>query len=61
MSKAEDSSKRAAEKFVEDLLARGEAAKPDSDGNLPSSATHEVVEEPVDELPKVRRRRFRAF
>jgi hypothetical protein len=61
MSKGEDPQKRAEEKFVEDLLARGEAAKPDADGNLPPSATHEIVEEPEGELPKVRRRRFSAF
>jgi hypothetical protein len=61
MSKAKHTRKRAEEKFVEDLLARGEAAKPDADGNLPPSATHEIVEEREGELPKVRRRRFSAF
>ena len=48
----------AEEKFVRDLLIRGEAAKPDEHGNLPSGATHEIVEEKEGELPKVKRRRF---
>jgi hypothetical protein len=61
VSKAKHARKRAEDKFVEDLLARGEAAKADADGNLPASATHEIVEEREGELPKVRRRRFSAF
>jgi hypothetical protein len=61
VTKSKDENKRAEEKFVEDLLARGEAAWPDEDGNLPPSATHEIVEQREGELPKVRRRRFSAF
>ena len=61
MTESKDEEKRAEEKFVEDLLARGEAAWPDKDGNLPPSATHEIVEQREGELPKVRRRRFSAF
>lgn len=47
----------AAERFVEDLLARGEAAD-ESDEPLPADVTHEVVEDPDGGAPKVRRRRF---
>jgi hypothetical protein len=54
---------RAEEKFVEDSLTRGDAAKPDEEGNLPPGATHEIVEE-GDEAegkpPKIKRRRFSA-
>ena len=51
----------AEEKFVEDTLIRGDAAKPDEAGNLPGDATHEIVEEREGELPTIRRRRFKAF
>ena len=51
--------KAAAERFVEDLLVRGEAACPDPQGDLPPGATHEIVEEPGGgKPPKVKRRRF---
>jgi hypothetical protein len=57
--KPEKSEKELAEeRFVRDLLIRGEAAKPDEHGNLPPGATHEIVEEKEGELPKVKRRRF---
>lgn len=53
---------KAAERFVEDLLIRGEAVHPDAQGHLPPGATHEIVEEPgggcPPKPPKVRRRRF---
>jgi hypothetical protein len=49
------------ERFVEDLLVRGEAAEADPDGELPRGATHEIVEEREGELPRVERRRFSAF
>lgn len=50
---------KAAERFVEDLLVRGEAAWPDAQGNLPPGATHEIVEDPGGgKPPKVKRRRF---
>jgi hypothetical protein len=51
---------KAAERFVEDLLIRGEAAHPGPQGELPPGATHEIVEEPGRSPipPKVRRRRF---
>lgn len=50
----------AAERFVEDLLIRGEAACPDPQGDLPPGATHEIVKEPGGK-PKVKRRRFSAI
>lgn len=53
--KSED--EKAAERFVEDLLIRGEAVHPDPQGDLPPGATHEIVEEP-GKARKVRRRRF---
>jgi hypothetical protein len=55
----ETEAEKAAERFVEDLLIRGEAVYPDEHGELPPGATHEIVEEPGDgKPPKVRRRRF---
>lgn len=46
-----------AARFVEGLIARGEAAYPDDEGNLPDGATHEIV---TDDSGRriVRRRRF---
>jgi hypothetical protein len=59
--KAEEA-RKAAERFVEDILIRGEAAWPDPQGDLPPGATHEIVAEPGGgKPPKVRRRRFSAF
>jgi len=46
--------------FVAGLIARGEAARPDAEGNLPPGATHELVED-GDGQVTVRRRRFTAF
>lgn len=51
----------AEEKFVSDLLIRGEAALPDSSGSLPSNATHEIVEEKDGELPTLERRIFKIW
>jgi membrane protein involved in colicin uptake len=57
-----EKAEKAAERFVEDLLIRGEAAWPDPQGDLPPGATHEIVAEPGSgrspKPPKVRRRRF---
>jgi len=50
--------KAAGEKFVQDVLIRGEAARPDEHGDLPPGATHEIVEECEGEPPKIKRRRF---
>jgi hypothetical protein len=50
----------AEEAFVEGVLTRGEAAKPE-DGDLPPGVTHEIVEDEEGKVPKIRRRRFSAF
>jgi hypothetical protein len=42
---------------VKGLLARGQAARPNSDGALPPGATHEIVGETQAGLPILRRRR----
>jgi hypothetical protein len=44
--------------FVKGLLARGQAARANKDGSLPSGATHEIVGEAENGLPILRRRRF---
>lgn len=50
-----------AERFVRDLLIRGEAVKPDARGELPPGATHRIVEDEEDGLPKVERDRFSLY
>ena len=50
--------KTAGEKFAQDVLTRGEAARPDEHGDLPPGATHEIVEECEGGPPKIKRRRF---
>jgi hypothetical protein len=50
-----------AERFVKDLLIRGEAAAPDEKGDLPPGATHRIVEDGEDGLPKVERDRFSLY
>ena len=50
----------ASRSFVEALVARGEAARPDESGVLPPRATHEIVGETDDGWPILRRRRFAA-
>lgn len=44
-------------RFVEDLVARGQAAEAGADGELPPGATHEIVARRSDGSPVVRRRR----
>jgi hypothetical protein len=44
--------------FVQALVARGQAARPDPNGYLPSGATHEIVGQTEGGLPILRRRRF---
>jgi len=53
----------AAEKFVADLIARGEAVeKPDGEEKpLPAGSTHEIVHRDGDHAPVVKRRRYSAF
>jgi len=43
--------------FVAGLIARGEAAQADENGNLPPGATHELIEDEKGRMI-VRRRRF---
>jgi hypothetical protein len=50
-----------AERFVEGVLVRGEAEKPNPDGKLPQNATHAIVEENPDGTTKIKRARFKAF
>lgn len=51
-----------AERFTRGVVTRGEAAEADADGELPSGATHEIVEEgDADNLPTIKRRRYTAF
>ncbi len=52
------------ELYTRNVLIRGEAARPDEEGELPPEATHEIVEgdeEREGELPEIRRRRFSAY
>ncbi len=53
------------ELYTRNVLIRGEAARPDEEGELPPEATHEIVEgadeEGEGELPEIRRRRFSAY
>ncbi|HEV7396096.1 MAG TPA: hypothetical protein VGN86_06265 [Pyrinomonadaceae bacterium] len=51
----------ASNRFVRDLVVRGEAAKPDSQGKLPLDATHGVVKESKDGTVTVKRARFKYF
>ena len=41
--------------YVRDIVARGEAAKADSNGELPLGKTHEIVGETADGLPILKR------
>lgn len=52
---------RDAQNFTRGILIRGEAARPDESGNLPSGATHEIVGEDEEGLPVIERRRYSAF
>jgi hypothetical protein len=50
----------ATEKFVSDLIVRGEARHPDPEGKLPSDATH-VIERQPGGRAKVKRARFKLY
>jgi hypothetical protein len=58
LSSEQQRAKRAEEAFIRGLVARGEAAKADEQGNLPPGATHEIIGESPSGLPIVVRRRF---
>ena len=51
----------ASERFVKDLLVRGEAAKPDAEGNLPLDATHVLTKENEDGTAEVKRARYKYY
>ena len=59
-TRAKSSKSKPAERFVNDLLVRGEAAKPNKEGKLPLQATHVITEE-KDGTVKVRRVRFKLY
>lgn len=46
-------------RFVEGLLVRGEAARPDARGKLPPEATHVIEGETAAGTARVRRVRFK--
>lgn len=51
----------ASQRFVGDLLVRGEAAPRDSQGNVPLRATHVIRGKKPDGTPDVKRIRFKVF
>jgi hypothetical protein len=51
----------ASRKFVQDLIARGEAVEIAPGAPLPPGATHEIVGKTETGLPIVKRRRYSAF
>ena len=51
----------AARRFVETLIANGQAARANADGSLPPGVTHEIVGETASGVPIVRRRRFSMY
>jgi len=56
-----DDATAASQRFVRDVVVRGEAAKPDKDGTLPLSATHAIVRERPDGTIEVERARFKTY
>ncbi len=51
----------ASERFVKDLLVRGEATEPDQKGKLPLEATHAVTKKEKDGTAVIRRARFKYY
>ncbi|HWZ82811.1 MAG TPA: hypothetical protein VNW47_09310 [Terriglobales bacterium] len=51
----------ATDRFVKDLLIRGDAAKPDSTGAVPRDATHVIENQNEDGTTVVRRVRYKLF
>jgi hypothetical protein len=49
------------DRFVKDLLVRGEAMKPDKQGKLQLDATHAITKEEKDGTVIVKRARFKYF
>lgn len=58
---AQTGAERDASNFTRGVLIRGEAARPDESGELPSGATHEIVGEDEEGTPVIQRRRYSAF
>ncbi|HET9837860.1 MAG TPA: hypothetical protein VFR84_06470 [Candidatus Angelobacter sp.] len=54
-------SQAASDRFVKDLLVRGEAAEPTPEGKLPLRATHAITRKNPDGTAQVERVRFKAF
>lgn len=52
---------QASDRFVKDLLVRGEAAEPTEEGTLPLDATHAITKENPDGTVEVKRVRYKAF
>ncbi|GAC1446480.1 MAG: hypothetical protein NVSMB56_05560 [Pyrinomonadaceae bacterium] len=65
LKKADDSSapenSEASERFVKDILVRGEAAKPTRGAKLPSDATHVITKENSDGTAEIKRVRYKTF
>jgi hypothetical protein len=51
----------ATDRFVKDLLVRGDAAPPDSTGKVPLGATHVIEQQNEDGTAAVRRVRYKLF
>ena len=49
------------ERFIRDLLIRGEAVEISPDEDLPPDATHKIVNKEDDDLPQVERERFSLY
>jgi hypothetical protein len=49
------------DRYLDDLLTRGEAQEVDKQGNLPLNATHAIVGKDKDGKPIVRRARLKAY
>ena len=56
-----DDATAASQRFVRDVVVRGEAAKPDKRGKLPLSATHAIVRKKPDGTIEVQRARFKTY
>jgi hypothetical protein len=52
---------KSSERFVRDLLVRGEASKPNRAGKVPLDATHAIIKENPDGTVEVKRVRYKAF
>lgn len=50
-----------AERFIRDVVIRGEAAKPSADGTLPPGVTHRIVEDKEESLPTIEREGFSLY